>query len=393
MKEKKKLSRNELLIFISFMAVMIVMGASDSMRGVFSLIFRKHFELSLSQLSMIVTVSYVGNLLFLFFGGFFVDRADRKKAYLSILLLWMAGALLFVLTDNYYVLLIGIFICMGASTLMNTTINVLVPTLFVSAPGLIVNVLFFVQGIGTSACQSAVGAYAKDFGAWHQANGLLLVLAAAGFVLAALCTVPNPERRAEAKGSYSAVMKRTEFFFLVLIFGFYFIAEHGILNWFVVYATSALSMSQQSAAQYLSLFFAGMTVGRLVFAPAVQKLGVFKSIFVFALAGSAFYVLGILTGSRALFLMSLSGLFLSIVYPTLVLLIQEVYEPSCAATAAGAVISIGTLFDIAFNACFGSVIERLGARNAFYILPACMIAFLALYVIFEKKYGKGVQIG
>lgn len=386
MEGRKKITRNEVLILISFMVVMVVMGASDSMRGVFSLIFQEHFSLSLSQLSTIVTVSYVGNLVFLFLGGSFVDRFDRKKAYLAILAFWMIGALLFVLTDNYYVLLVGIFICMGASTLMNTTINILVPTLFVSAPGLIVNVLFFVQGIGTSGCQSAVGTFAEDFGDWHSANTLLLVLAVIGLVLAFISAIPNPARQTEKKGGYGAVMKRPEFVFLVLIFGFYFIAEHGILNWLVVYATSALSLSQQSAAQYLSLFFAGMTVGRLIFAPAVQKLGVFKSVLCFSTVGCVLYVLGILIGAPALFLLSLAGLSLSIVYPTLVLVIQQVYDADCAGTAAGAVISIGTLFDIAFNAGFGGITERIGIRNAFYILPACMVAFWLLFCIFTKKY-------
>ena len=60
-------------------------------------------------------------------------------------------------TDNYYVLLITMLFTMGASTLMNTMINLFVPMYF-AAPGLIVNnTLFFVQGIGTTGSQMILG--------------------------------------------------------------------------------------------------------------------------------------------------------------------------------------------------------------------------------------------
>lgn len=390
MEKKKALNGKNIMILLSFMAVMVVMGASDSLRGVFSLIFQDHFSLTTSQLSMIITVSYIGNLVFLFFGGSVVDRFEKKKVYLGILLLWALGAAIFLTTDSYYALLVGMFICMGASTLMNTTINILVPTIFVSAPGLVVNVLFFVQGIGTSGAQNIVGKYAGAFQDWKYVNVFLVILAAVGFVLACLSVIPNPrsgEKKAE-KGSYGKVMRQPVFLYLVFIFGFYFIAEHGILNWLVLYGKTALEVSQEKAALYLSLFFGGMTVGRLVFAPAVQKLGEFRSIFWFATVGGVLYLTGILIGKPAILLLSAAGLFLSIVYPTLVLLMQKVFDPDCVATAAGAVISIATLFDIGFNAVFGKLIDQIGIHTAFYVLPVSMAAFWVLYLVFCKKYEK-----
>lgn len=92
-----------------------------------------------------------------------MDRYQKKKVFITVLCIWMTGAILFVLTDNYIVLLIGMFMCMGASTLINTTINILVPVIFTASPGLIVNVLFFVQGIGTSGSQNAVGSLTMNF--------------------------------------------------------------------------------------------------------------------------------------------------------------------------------------------------------------------------------------
>ena len=64
---------------------------------------------------------------------------------MGILLIWMAALLVYVTTDNYYVLLITMLFTMGASTLMNTMINLFVPMYF-AAPGLIVNTLIFCSG-------------------------------------------------------------------------------------------------------------------------------------------------------------------------------------------------------------------------------------------------------
>lgn len=43
---------------------------------------------------------------------------------------------------------------------------------------------------------------------------------------------------------------------MVVIFGVYFIAEHGMLNWFVIYGTNALGLEQGKAANYMALFLA-----------------------------------------------------------------------------------------------------------------------------------------
>ena len=88
---------------------MVGLGANDAMRGIFSTIFSAHFQLSTAQLSQIVTVSYIGNLVFLAVGGFGVDILGRRKAMLLYTFLWSAAMLLFATTDSYLLLLVGMF--------------------------------------------------------------------------------------------------------------------------------------------------------------------------------------------------------------------------------------------------------------------------------------------
>ena len=114
MKDKKKIGL--ILMYLSFGIVMAGLGANDALRGVFSPIFKDHFTLSSVQISMIIVMSYAGNLIFLWAGTRLADRFEKKKVMMGILLIWMAALLVYVTTDNYYVLLITMLYTMGAST-------------------------------------------------------------------------------------------------------------------------------------------------------------------------------------------------------------------------------------------------------------------------------------
>ena len=230
---------NRRIALIGFAILMVGLGISDSLRGIFSGIFQTHFALTAKGLSTIIAVSYAGNLCFLLAGGRIMDKIDRKKAFLGFLAVWMCAMLVFLLTDNYYALLVGMFLAMGASTLLNTSITLITPFIFATSPAMIVNVLFFTQGIGTSGGQSLIGNLADDFGGWKAVTEV---------------------KKAEKDQQGRKMKGNNLWIVMVVIFGVYFIAEHGMLNWFVIYGTNALGLEQGKAANYMALFFGGMTV-------------------------------------------------------------------------------------------------------------------------------------
>lgn len=389
MREQMKQKKNY-MIFIGFSICMIVFGASDSLRGVFSVVFQEHYVLSTMDLSVIVTLSYVGNLVFLLCGGNLLDRFNKKHVFLITLAIWMLGAMFFIAGDSYGFLLMGMFLCTGASTLMNTTINIMVPTIFLAAPGLVVNVLFFIQGMGTSGVQNVVGRLATDISNWKLVNGVLLGVSLVGMLIMFTVHMPDTNKSVESQTkkksvSYSKIIKNPAFFYYIAILGFYFIAEHGILNWFMVYGITGLGLENDKVAVLLSIFFGGITVGRLLFAPLVQKLSIQKSVLIFGGLGTVLYALGIAGGAQTVIVLSSAGLLLSIIYPTLILMIQNYYEKNCIASATGLIISVATLFDIGFNLAFAQIVDRVGMKNSFYVLQISMILFLCSLVLFKKN--------
>lgn len=384
--------------FLCFAVLMFGLGSSDSLRGIFAPVFQNRYALSDTQLSLIVTISYVGNLLFLSLGGKLLDTFGRKTVVLSVTAIWVLSMLLNVVSDSYICILISMFFALGASTLLNTTVNILTPVVFSGYAGLMVNIFFFIQGIGTSGSQFVLGRYGLSYPGFKGVSFLLLLIgAAAGFLL---ILIPlGGERRPEHLQSKvkteapvtQANPKPAVFILLCTMIGFYFIGEHGIMNWLFSYCIQAFQLPSGKASVYLSLFWGGMTVGRLIFAPVVQRQGTVKSIRIFGTVGTLLFCAGILTGENGILLLSISGLAISVLYPTMVLLIQQIYPAGVVATRTGAIISVATVADIVFNLFFGMITGAIGYRLSFMILPACMVGFNICYMALQKYIWRYVE--
>ncbi len=372
------------LTFFAFVVLMVGLGSNDSLRGIFSTIFQEHFSLTTTQLGLIVTASYIGNLVFLLVGGNLSTRFSKKRVLQVLILIWMAALALFAFTSNYTVLLIGMALALGSSTLLNTTMNLITPLLFATAPGFFVNFLFFTQEIGTSGSQYVLGSHADGFAFWQHTNLVLLILGAVAFVLLLFCNVPEeaaaPADAPAQKGGYDWRIIVP----YVLVFGFYFIAEHGVMNWMVAYGVDGLGLPQASAAKYLSVFFGGMMIGRLCLSPLVDKLGALKSLAAFGGVSCVLYLIGSLGGAVTMPVWAISGLSFSILYPTLVMSIRLYFPAQQVSGAAGTILSIASLADILFNVGFGKLVDMAGYAVSIRVLPLSVLAFFIVFMLFTK---------
>ncbi|EEP27373.1 MFS transporter [Shuttleworthella satelles] len=454
---KSKFESRTIAYYLILGLLMLGLGSSDALRGVFAPVFREHFALNTSQLSLIITVSYMGNFVFMLLGGRLSDHFGLRRAFCGSLCCWIGAEALYLLTDHYPALLVGVFFAMGTSTLLNMLMNVMSPRLF-TVPGAAINILFFIQAIGTTLTQGGIGRLATSFLAWKLVSlGLLLIGVIALLAFARLSsgdaglsydrrirkevigeisrevgeetageisrevgekTVGELSRkvseeaagnihkkdRAEARegipqkaagraserkkppypeekeAPYIIILHRPAFWLFILIFGTYFIGEHGVMNWMNIYCRDGLGMSARDAVLIPSLFYGGMMLGRLLFAPVIAKLKIRKALLIFLGSGTAVYILSFVLGQRAFFLLFAAGLGLSVIYPTMTMCIQLYFHRELTTTATGAIMSAGTLFDIAFNAIFGLVIARVGYGMGMMILPLAMCLSLGTYL-------------
>ncbi len=397
-------TRNQILLTAFCALIMILTGASDGARGVFLPLFTDAFDLNETGSSLIIMMSYVGNLLFLFIGGYFLDRMKKKTFLIVVMLMWMSALLCYVLTESYTILLIAIIFSLGASTMISTSVNLITPLLFLS-PAFFTNFFNFTQGIGISGVQNIGGRIAdsglstenspSDLTGWHFFNLLLLVLAVGALVLLVLSEFPQEEiTGSNRKSGYKVVLRNPASILLVFICGFYYMAEHGLQNVLTAYGSEYLGYSVEKSAMFLSLFFGGITLGRLLFAPLVQKMGIMKSMTIFVSISGIMYIAGILLEHNGIWLLCLSGLAFSIIWPTTVLMIASFFTPHTSGVAVGFITAIAALFDIAFFAFFGKFTEIAGYGISIKLLPVSMLLFCGCYYILRvmsRKWQKDIN--
>ena len=466
---KSKFESRTIAYYLILGLLMLGLGSSDALRGVFAPVFREHFALNTSQLSLIITVSYMGNFVFMLLGGRLSDHFGLRRAFCGALCCWIGAEALYLLTDHYPALLVGVFFAMGTSTLLNMLMNVMSPRLF-TVPGAAINILFFIQAIGTTLTQGGIGRLATSFFAWKLVSlGLLLIGVIALLAFARLSSgdaglsydrrireevigeisrevgektvgelgrevseetageinkrisgetagnihkkeraetgerIPRkaagraserkkPSYPEEKEAPYIMILHRPAFWLFILIFGTYFIGEHGVMNWMNIYCHDGLGMSARDAALIPSLFYGGMMLGRLLFAPVIAKLKIRKALLVFLGSGTGVYILSFVLGQRAFFLLFAAGLGLSVIYPTMTLCIQIYFHRELTTTATGAIMSAGTLFDIGFNAIFGLVIARVGYGMGMMILPLAMCLSLGTYLALLRWGEQGREL-
>ncbi|MGN0584823.1 MAG: MFS transporter [Ruminococcus sp.] len=392
-------SLNQILITAFCILIMIITGASDGARGVFLPLFADAFSLSETGSNMIIMMSYIGNMIFLFAGGLLIDRLKKKTFLIIMISVWMSALFCYTVTENYAVLLSCMIFSMGASTMISTSVNIISPLLFIS-PAFFTNFLGFTQGIGITGVQK-IGGQVADKGlstanspanltGWHILNVLLLLLAAAAVLLLVFSRFPEENTASSEKKKYSflSVLRNPKSILFIVICGLYYTAEHGIQNVLTTYGSEYLGYTVEKSAMFLSLFFGGITLGRLIFAPIVQKIGVMQSMTLFLGTAAVLYISGILLERNGIWLLCLSGLAFSIIWPTNVIMMTGFFTPETSGTAVGFITSAATIFDVLFFAFFGKITESTGYGISIKILPVSMALLCVCFFILRIKNKK-----
>lgn len=390
------MTKENKLQLIIYLLIMFCLGISDALRGVFAPVFQDYFKISSKELSIVITTSYLGNLIIMIFGSFLSDKFGESKMFFIAFLLWNGALAVFLGVNSYTGLLFGFFIAMGTSTLMNILLNISIPKEYKNSI-LIINILFFVQGIGTTFAQSYISSKATNIVSWRKTIlGLMIlgiILVTASLFLKEMKKTKNNPYEFNKKSTYEIGNESVSFFDMkivlyIFIFGLYFISEHSIMNWIKLYGIENLKLSTNEASKLPTVFFLGITFGRLAFAPLINRLGAIKSIKFFLTVGTIFYILSFIYITHIKVLLALSGFLLSIIYPTLTASIQLFIDKKYKTTVTGVILSLATVFDIIFNLFFGIWIDKVGFDKSIKILPVSMLICLVLYWILFLNYKK-----
>jgi fucose permease len=288
---------------------------------------------------------------------------------------------------GYFVLTIGIgFVILG--------LNTIVPAIKVVYIGVIINTLHFFYGFGATVTQRVGGYLISNGISWRQIFWAFAVLYVIGIVIYSFIDLPKKEKEEKHLEVIHQYEKPLIILFCIGL-GFYIAAEIQTLNWFVNYLNEFYQYTENEASRYAALFFGMLAAGRLFGGYILEKIGYLKGILIALVLGLTSYSIGLIN-EQTLIMVSISGLFCSIVYPTSMLVIQRVFEHN-----AIRIVSIVSMAGSSVNMISGYLIgylnDSVGVRTAYFLIPVyillSLICFIAITIEMKRVENHRLELG
>jgi fucose permease len=260
------------------------------------------------------------------------------------------------------------------------------------------NLTHFCFGLGSAGAQRVSGKLLQggmDFRYVYLFGAALFFII---FILFIFLKVPLCKPISSNKINNKIIFKNNLIYMYILALGFYVFCEIGTSNWFVNLMENSYGFSKNKSAIYLSLFFAIFTIGRLLGGFVVERFGYLKSITYAIFIAFILYTSGLVLKDQGVLLISISGLFLSITFPTMIISVSKAFK-ELGAYATGIVVTGASSINMFLNMVVGYFNEYMknafhsevkGIYYAYYILPVCILITLVFCSILYFKDKKGI---
>lgn len=310
--------------FFSFFAF----GFVDNIKGPALPSLLQDLDFSYSQGGGILFGAYLGFVIATLLTGPVSDLLGNRIVLLMAGIFITVGLLGLGTVATYPLLFLAMLIVGLGAGAIEVGGNGLIVALHREAQGRFLNLLATFHGVGSMIAPLYAAWILTSTGNWRQIFLFAAPLAVALALIFLVTPVPSPASD-EQHGFDWAVLRRSGFSTTMILFylalGFYVATELGIAAWIVEYLIQQKGIAQTTAAYYLSGFFAAVMVGRLIGSVIVERIGYLRSVLLAAI-GALLCLLIALVGPPSLaFFLSLSGLFCSIIFPTLTAAVSRLH--------------------------------------------------------------------
>lgn len=363
-------------IFASFFA-MLTLAITETIRGVIIPSFKSDFGVTDTHMGIflsITTFAYVGAI---YFAGRLVRKLGQKRTVLIGLSVAGLGFLGTAFAATYTHLVIGYFILTLGISCVVMSLNTIVPLLQVSYLAVVMNLLHFFYGFGATITQRVAGYMITAGVSWrHIFIGFFLMYALAIILYAFVKQPPRIETEKHHDKIHSYEVPLVIFFCLSL--GFYITAEIQTANWLLNYLKEMYAYTESHASVYTALFYAFLAFGRLIGGYILEKIGYLRGTMLTLIGAFILYSIG-LSGEKTLMLISLSGFFFAVVYPTTVLVVQKFFVEN-ASTALSIITMAASIVSMIFGGLIGVLNDLIGVKLAFLVMPASILLSLIFMI-------------
>lgn len=371
---------------------MIYAGLTDNMKGIFIPSFKESFSISDSKVSIILLAASVGYIVCQYIGGVLVEKIGHRKTYYVAFILGIIGIGIIYFSTGFYVLVLAILLITMSLSMGVLCTNSLIPYIFLTSQAAFMGMVHFSYGVGGTIGQTSAGVLLDSGFNFRQIYLICGALALVMLVMAIFSKFPVVEKVEKEKKliSLKEVLSDKIVILFSLTLGFYVLAEAIVGTWFINYLKNVYSYTEYKGSYFISTFFLLFAIGRFCGGFIAEKLGYFKTVIAFMFLALIFVCVGLIGGEKFIFLVAISGLFFSLVYPVLITAISKRFNRN-RAYILGVILTITALIGNGMNFLIGYINDLIGVYSAFYIVPISLAISLISCVYLSKSLKNSIS--
>lgn len=358
--------------------IMLIMAITESIRGILIPTFKVDFGVNDTSIGVFLFIASLAYVISTHFAGKMVKHFGQKRTAIVGMVISGTGFFGTSFAVTFSHLIIGYIVLTIGISFIIMSLNTIVPLLQISYLGIVMNFIHLFYGIGATITQRVSGFLISSGISWRTIFVAFSVMYIVAIVVYSF--VKQPERsKTENHDSKIKPFEKKIILLFCLALGFYITAEIQTANWLLNYLKEVYNYNENNGSFYVAFFFGAISIGRLFGGYLLEKIGYLKGIIISLAIALVLYILG-LYNEKTLILISVSGLFFSIVYPTTILVLQNYFHENVTK-----VITIVTMAASAVSMVLGYVVgflnDKIGVVNSYYLIPFSL--FLSLVFVIE----------
>lgn len=303
-----------------------VFGFSDNLKGATIPAFLRDLNFSYSVGGSILLGIYIGFLIATLLSGLLADLAGKKTVLLIAAVCLALGILGFSTFSTFWPLALSMLVLGLGLGAIELGANNMIVELHSAQKAKYLNLMSVLHGLGSMIAPLYAGFLLSSGFSWRQVYQGALLLVAALLVYTLLAKYPRLTVQKSESISFSKLMKtafRGYTLWYYILIAIYVATELGIGSWIVEFLQTQKGLGVAASTQMLSLYFGLMMVGRFIGSFFIDRIGYLKVMLMVSLAAFVSIAVGIFGPVQLFFLLPASGLFLSIIFPTVTAAVSD----------------------------------------------------------------------
>jgi fucose permease len=368
--------------------MMALNAMAENTKGIFIPSFKSDFNIDNTGIGIMIFIASLAYILFSYIGGILCEKIGQKRVIILGLICMFFSLSLMSVVDSYTSFLINMFIMNIGLALTSIAINTLVPVLLLSYQAILMNIIHFCYGVGGATGQALGGILMTKGFTWRNIYLGISILFVIILIAFTFIKIPHTHKYSEGnKINKLHVLRNKVIYFYVFALGFYVFSEVATVSWLVNYIKDNYKYNSSKSAFYSVLFLIIFSIGRLVGGFVVEKLGYLKTTMGSLIIAVCLFTLGLVIGEGGLIIISASGLFFAVTFPTLVLTISKVFKQNTSYIT-GVIVTLTSSVNMLLNLAIGKLNDKVGTYFAFYMIPiSLIISIIFIYLIYINTKG------